>query len=88
LAGVASYEKGVDIMLTTDMLTHSFKNNYDVVIRVSEYGDYTGALQAVKDNGKNVEVALFGQGADVCSATGSGHRIVSIDGRFMRGCWK
>src|SRR5512135_3399523 len=26
------YEKGIDIMLTTDLLTHSFKRNYDTCI--------------------------------------------------------
>ncbi|MDO8578043.1 MAG: NYN domain-containing protein [Dehalococcoidales bacterium] len=82
------YEKGVDIMLTTDMLTHSFKNNYDIAILVSEDGDYTGALQAVKDNGKNVEVALFGKESTSVPLREVADRIVSIDGRFMRGCWK
>jgi len=55
------YEKGVDIQLTTDLLTHSYKNNYDEAILVAGDSDYVGALQAVKDNGKNVEVALFGK---------------------------
>src|SRR4030043_230568 len=29
------FEKGVDIQLTTDFLTHNFKNNYDVGILVA-----------------------------------------------------
>lgn len=82
------YEKGVDIMLTTDMLTHAFKNNYDVAILVSEDGDYQMALQAVKDNGKNVEVALFGKERTSVPLREVADRVVSIDGRFMRGCWK
>ena len=82
------YEKGVDIMLTTDMLTHSFKNNYDIAILVSEDGDYVGALQAVKDNGKNVEVALFGKERTSVPLREVADRVVAIDGRFMRGCWK
>jgi uncharacterized LabA/DUF88 family protein len=40
------YEKGTDVQLTTDMLTHSFKNNYDVAILVAGDNDYVGALQA------------------------------------------
>ena len=29
------YEKGIDVQLATDMLTHSFKDNYDVAILVA-----------------------------------------------------
>jgi uncharacterized LabA/DUF88 family protein len=54
------FEKGVDVQLATDMITHAFKNNYDVAILVAGDNDFVGALQAVKDNGKHVEVALFG----------------------------
>lgn len=82
------YEKGVDIMLTTDLLTHSFKNNYDIAILVSEDGDFVGALQAVKDNGKNVEVALFGKERTSVPLREMADRVVGVDGRFMRGCWK
>ena len=82
------YEKGVDIMLTTDLLTHSFKNNYDIAILVSEDGDFVGALQAVKDNGKNVEVALFGKERTSVPLCEMADRVVGVDGRFMRGCWK
>ena len=42
------YENGIDIMLTSDLLTHSFKRNYDVVILVAGDTDYVGAIQAVK----------------------------------------
>jgi uncharacterized LabA/DUF88 family protein len=45
------YEKGVDVMLATDMLTHCFKNNYDTGILVAGDADFVGALQAVKDDG-------------------------------------
>jgi uncharacterized LabA/DUF88 family protein len=50
------YEKGVDIQLATDMITHSFKNNYDVAVLVAGDNDFVGAIQSVKDNGKNVVV--------------------------------
>ena len=61
--GTPPYEKGVDIMLATDMITHSYKGNYDTAILVGGDSDYVGAVQAVKDNGKNLEVALFGHEA-------------------------
>ena len=82
------YEKGVDIQLTTDLLTHSYKNNFDVAILVAGDSDYVGALQAVKDNGKNVEVALFGKERTSRALREVSDRVVAIDGRFLRGCWK
>jgi len=85
---VPPYEKGIDIMLTTDLLTHSFKNNYDVAILVAGDSDYVCALQAVKDNGKNVEVALFGKERASRPLRDVADRVITIDRRLLRGCWK
>jgi uncharacterized LabA/DUF88 family protein len=82
------YEKGVDIQLTTDLLSHSFKNNYDVAVLVAGDSDYVGALQAVKDNGKNIEVALFGKERTSRPLREVADKVVTIDGRFLRSCWK
>jgi len=83
-----AYEKGIDIMLTTDLLTHSFKQNYDVAILVTGDSDYVGAIQQVKNNGQNVEVALFGRQNTSRPLREVADRIIEIDGRFLRGCWK
>lgn len=82
------YEKGIDIMLTTDLLTHSFKQNYDVAILVAGDSDYVGAIQQVKNNGQNVEVALFGAENTSRPLREVADRVIDIDGRFLRGCWK
>ena len=82
------YEKGVDIQLATDMITHSFKGNYDVAVLVAGDNDFVGALQAVKDNGKNVEVALFGKERTSMQLRNVADKVVTIDGHFLRGCWK
>jgi uncharacterized LabA/DUF88 family protein len=82
------YEKGVDIQLATDMITHSFKNNYDVAVLVAGDNDFVGALQAVKDNGKNVEVALFGKERTSMQLRNVADKVVTIDGRLLKGCWK
>jgi uncharacterized LabA/DUF88 family protein len=82
------YEKGVDIELATDLLTHNFKNNYDVAILVAGDSDYVGALQAVKDNGKNVEIALFGKNHGSRPLREVADRTIEMDGRFLRNCWK
>ena len=82
------FEKGVDIQLATDMITHSLKNNYDVAVLVAGDNDYVGALQAVKDNGKNVEVALFGKERTSRQLRVAADKVITINGRFLRGCWK
>ena len=82
------FEKGVDIQLTTDLLTHSFKNNYDAVILVDENSDYVGALQVGKDNGKNVKVTLFGKERPYRPLREVADKVITIDGRLLRGCWK
>ena len=82
------YEKGVDIQLATDMITHSFKNNYDVAILVAGDNDYVGAIQSVKDNGKNVEVALFGKERTSMQLRKVADRVIHINARLLKGCWK
>jgi uncharacterized LabA/DUF88 family protein len=75
-------------MLTTDLLTHSFKRNYDVAILVAGDTDYVGAIQAVKNNGQNVEVALFGKESNSRTLRDVADRVITIDGRLLKNCWK
>ena len=82
------YEKGVDIQLATDMITHSFKNNYDVAILVAGDNDFVGAIQAVKDNGKNLEVALFGKERTSMQLRNVSDRVIPINARLLSKCWK
>jgi len=82
------YEKGVDIQLATDMITHSFKNNYDVAVLVAGDNDFVGALQAVKDNGKNVEVALFGKERTSFRLRMVADKVITINSKYLKGCWK
>ena len=85
---VPPYEKGIDVQLTTDMLTHSFKNNYDVVILVAGDSDFVGALQAVKDTGKHVEVALFGRAGTSWQLRRVADKVITINSRLLKKCWK
>ncbi|MBI2964906.1 MAG: NYN domain-containing protein, partial [Chloroflexi bacterium] len=57
--GVEMVEKGVDVMIATDLVSGAFKNLYDTAILVSGDGDFFPAIEAVKDLGKHVEVAAF-----------------------------
>lgn len=52
-------EKGVDIMLATDLLHFAANNLYDTAVLVSGDGDFAYALQTAKNLGKHIEVAYF-----------------------------
>ncbi|MDV2988624.1 MAG: NYN domain-containing protein [Dehalogenimonas sp.] len=82
------FEKGVDVMLATDMLTHCFKNNYNTGILVAGDSDFVGALQAIKDYGKHVEVALFGEERTSVPLRKVADVVHVIDGNMLRGTWK
>ncbi len=57
--GDTTVEKGVDIMLATDMLKYAWNDRYDIGIIVSGDGDFTYAVKAIKELGKYVEVVAF-----------------------------
>jgi uncharacterized LabA/DUF88 family protein len=57
--GGTMVEKGVDVMLATDLVTRAYRDQYDTAIIVSGDADFYPALQAAKDVGKQVEVAAF-----------------------------
>jgi len=59
LRGDTAIEKGIDIMVSTDLLNMAWENRYDVGILVTGDGDFAYAAQAVKNLGKHVEVAAF-----------------------------
>jgi uncharacterized LabA/DUF88 family protein len=52
--------KGVDIALTTDVLTNAFLNNYEIAVLLAGDGDYVPMVREVKRLGKEVYVAFFG----------------------------
>lgn len=82
------FEKGVDVQLATDMLTHSFKNNYDTAVLVAGDNDFVSALQAVKDNGKHIEVALFGKEETSRELRFVADKVLPIDPKLLQDCWK
>jgi uncharacterized LabA/DUF88 family protein len=59
MRGDVAVEKGVDIMLATDLLRLAWDDLYDVAILVSGDGDFSYAVQTVKNMGKHVEIAAF-----------------------------
>ena len=57
--GDVMVEKGVDIMMATDLLQFAWQGVYDTAVLVTGDGDFTYAVQAVKNFGKFVEIAAF-----------------------------
>ena len=82
------YEKGIDVMMTTDILLLSFRDTFDTLIMVGGDTDLADALQAVKDMGRHVEVALFGAPWTSQRLRDVADRIIKIDGNFLRGAGK
>jgi len=79
-------EKGIDIMLATDLLDFAWNDFYDVAILVSGDSDFAYALQAVKNLGKHVEVAYFegGVSQDLLNVADTRHLL---DRSFLRDLW-
>ncbi len=79
-------EKGIDVMLATDLLYFGWNDFYDVAILVSGDADFAYALQAVKNQGKHVEVAYFESGTskDLLAVADNRHLL---DRSFFKGLW-
>jgi len=79
-------EKGIDIMLATDLLYFAWNNFYDVAVLVSGDADFAYALQAVKNMGKHVEVAHFESGVSKDLLNVADNRYL-LDRSFFNGLW-
>lgn len=79
-------EKGIDIMLATDLVNFAWKNVYDTAILVSGDADFAYAVRVVKDMGKHVEVAHFESNVsrDLMDLADCRHLL---DREFFRGLW-
>jgi uncharacterized LabA/DUF88 family protein len=79
-------EKGIDVMLATDLLYFAWNDSYDVAVLVSGDSDFGYALQAVKNMGKHVEVAYFENGIskDLLDIVDNRHLL---DRSFFAGLW-
>lgn len=52
-------QKGVDIFLTSDMISLAYEDAYDIAVILSGDGDYTALVDLVKSKGKKVWVVSF-----------------------------
>jgi uncharacterized LabA/DUF88 family protein len=79
-------EKGVDVMLATDLLYFAWNDFYDVAMLVSGDSDFAYALQAVKNMGKHVEVAYFERGVSKDLLDIADNRYL-LNQSFFKGFW-
>lgn len=79
-------EKGLDVMLATDLLYFAWNDFYDVAILVSGDSDFAYALQAVKNMGKHVEVAYFEKGVSKDLLNVADNQYL-LDRSFFKGLW-
>ena len=80
-------QKGVDVLVSLDMLRFALTDNYDRAILVSGDGDFADIVRMVKDEGKTVEVAMF-QSSRAWSLVQAADVLVNLDARFLEGCWQ
>ncbi|MBI4284075.1 MAG: NYN domain-containing protein [Chloroflexi bacterium] len=79
-------EKGIDVMLATDMLNFAWQDFYDGAILVSGDADFAYAVQTVKNLGKYVELAYFESGVskDLLNIADDVHLL---NRNFFSGLW-
>ena len=84
--GDIAVEKGIDIMLATDLLNFGWSKLYDVAIVVSGDGDFAYAVQAIKNIGHYVEVAAFAANlsSDLGRASDKHHLLTAA---YFSGLW-
>jgi len=79
-------EKGIDVMLATDLLYFAANNSYDIAILVSGDADFSYTLQVVKNMGKHVEVAYFEHAVSKDLLTIADY-LHPLDTKFFTGLW-
>ncbi len=79
--------KGVDIALSTDMLSNAFRNNYDVAVLYAGDGDYVPLVEEIKRLGKGVYVSYFGKSGLNNNLRYASDTCLFLDGAFLEG-WR
>lgn len=69
------------------MLIHAFRENYETAVLVSGDTDFADAVQAVKDLGRNVEIALFGNQSSSRRLRDVADDVISLEPKYLDGCW-
>jgi uncharacterized LabA/DUF88 family protein len=79
-------ERGIDVMLATDLLYFAANNTYDTAVLVSGDSDFNYTVQVVKNMGKHVEVAYF-ENAASRDLINSADFLHQLDSKFFTSLW-
>jgi uncharacterized LabA/DUF88 family protein len=79
-------EKGIDVMIATDLLYFAANNTYDIAILVSGDSDFTYTLQVVKNMGRHIEVAYFEHAVSKDLLNVADH-LHLLDNKFFSDLW-
>jgi uncharacterized LabA/DUF88 family protein len=77
-------QKGVDILMSIDMLTKAYENHYDIAILVAGDGDFVDLVEAVKDAGKRVYGAYIKDHVDDKLLGSLDNRIIISDESLLK----
>ena len=77
-------EKAVDVMLSVDMVIQAERDQYDAAYLLSADGDFTPAVQAVKQLGKKVYVVSATHGAQLAA---SADTFIRLDRNWFADCY-
>lgn len=80
-------QKGVDVLLSLDMLRFALKDNYDTAVLVSGDGDFADIVKMVKDEGKKVEVITF-PGTRAWALLEAADVPIEVNEELMEECWR
>jgi len=77
--------KGVDVSLTTSLVSHAYLDDYDVAFLICGDGDYVPVVEAIRRAGKRVVVAFFGQGYGLSPDLRiAADRYIDLEDYFLR----
>ena len=85
-AGSPPRQKGVDVLLATDMLRFAIKGNYDTAILISGDGDFADIVRMVKDEGRKVEIVTF-SGTRAPALFEACDECTEVTEELLEGCW-
>lgn len=78
-------EKAVDVMLAVDLVVMAQRNEFDTAYILSADGDYTHAVQFVRDSGKKVFAAAATNGAQLAKVVNS---FIPVRKAWFADCYK
>lgn len=78
-------EKGVDVMIAIDMVIMASKDKYDVAYLLSADGDFTSAVQEVRNTDRKVFVASASPGYEISKVA---YKFIRLRREFFNGCWQ